>query len=75
MIPSLSTGVVGSRFVSSADVETAKARRDEQWKAAYARSVHFFLSHISFSHLMSGLAKNPHHSPLRTRTMEEVWPK
>lgn len=37
MIPSLSTGAVGSRFVSQDDVEVAKARRDEQWKAAYAR--------------------------------------
>jgi len=37
MIPSLSTGVVGSRFVSQNDVDIARARRDEQWKAAYAR--------------------------------------
>ena len=37
MIPSLSTGIVGSRFVTQDEVETAKARRDEQWKAAYAR--------------------------------------
>ncbi|KAI0931936.1 hypothetical protein AcV5_004695 [Taiwanofungus camphoratus] len=36
-IPSISSGSVGSRFVSQADIETAKARRDEQWKAAYAR--------------------------------------
>ncbi|KAJ6621251.1 N-terminal domain of NEFA-interacting nuclear protein NIP30-domain-containing protein, partial [Mycena sp. CBHHK59/15] len=45
MIPSLSSGAIGSRFVSQDDVDTAKAsrfirhraRRDEQWKAAYAR--------------------------------------
>jgi len=36
-IPSISTGTVGSRFVSSNDIDTATARRDEQWKAAYAR--------------------------------------
>ena len=36
-IPSLSTGVVGSRFVSQEELDTAKARRQEQWKAAYAR--------------------------------------
>jgi len=36
-IPSISTGVVGSRFVTQSDVEAARARRDEQWKAAYAR--------------------------------------
>ncbi|KAJ7235899.1 NEFA-interacting nuclear protein NIP30 [Mycena haematopus] len=37
MVPSLSSAGIGSRFVSQDDVETAKARRDEQWKAAYAR--------------------------------------
>ncbi|TDL28380.1 hypothetical protein BD410DRAFT_759558 [Rickenella mellea] len=38
-IPSISsaTGTVGSRFVSQSDIESAKAKRDEQWKAAYAR--------------------------------------
>ena len=36
-IPSISSGSVGSRFVSQSDLETAKARREEQWKAAYAR--------------------------------------
>jgi len=39
LVPSLSSGVVGSRFVSQDDIESAKARRDEQWKAAYARSI------------------------------------
>ncbi|CAK5280267.1 unnamed protein product [Mycena citricolor] len=37
VVPSLSTAGIGSRFVTSDDVETAKARREEQWKAAYAR--------------------------------------
>ncbi|KAF4623631.1 hypothetical protein D9613_001907 [Agrocybe pediades] len=37
LVPSLSSGVVGSRFVTQDEVETAKARREEQWKAAYAR--------------------------------------
>ncbi|KAJ7837497.1 N-terminal domain of NEFA-interacting nuclear protein NIP30-domain-containing protein [Mycena olivaceomarginata] len=37
MVPSLSAVGIGSRFVSQDDVDTAKARRDEQWKAAYAR--------------------------------------
>ncbi|CAL1695374.1 unnamed protein product [Somion occarium] len=36
-IPSISSGTVGSRFVSQDELEIAKARRDEQWKAAYAR--------------------------------------
>ncbi|KAH9486812.1 PSME3-interacting protein [Psilocybe cubensis] len=37
LIPSLSEGVVGSRFITQDEVETAKQRREEQWKAAYAR--------------------------------------
>ncbi|KAJ7169994.1 N-terminal domain of NEFA-interacting nuclear protein NIP30-domain-containing protein [Mycena filopes] len=37
MIPSLTAAGIGSRFVSQDDVDTAKQRRDEQWKAAYAR--------------------------------------
>lgn len=36
-IPSISTDGVGSRFVSQNEIEVAKARRDEQWRAAYAR--------------------------------------
>ncbi|TFY83765.1 hypothetical protein EWM64_g234 [Hericium alpestre] len=36
-IPSISSGVVGSRFVSQTDIESARERREEQWKAAYAR--------------------------------------
>ncbi|TFL06604.1 N-terminal domain of NEFA-interacting nuclear protein NIP30-domain-containing protein [Pterulicium gracile] len=37
LIPSLSSGVVGSRFVTESEVDLVRARRDEQWKAAYAR--------------------------------------
>ncbi|KAF8576559.1 hypothetical protein K439DRAFT_1418858 [Ramaria rubella] len=36
-IPSLSSGSVGSRFVSQTDLDAAKEKREEQWKAAYAR--------------------------------------
>jgi hypothetical protein len=36
-LPSVSVGGVGSRFISQNDLEEAKARRDDQWKAAYAR--------------------------------------
>ncbi|KAF8313819.1 hypothetical protein DL93DRAFT_2080697 [Clavulina sp. PMI_390] len=36
-IPSISSGSVGSRFVSQNELDEAKAVRDEQWKAAYAR--------------------------------------
>ena len=36
-IPSLSSGSVGSRFVSQTDLDVARQRREEQWKAAYAR--------------------------------------
>ncbi|EJD03840.1 uncharacterized protein FOMMEDRAFT_82308 [Fomitiporia mediterranea MF3/22] len=38
-LPSITSaqGTVGSRFVSQGDIDDAKARRDEQWRAAYAR--------------------------------------
>ncbi|EAU93082.1 hypothetical protein CC1G_06802 [Coprinopsis cinerea okayama7 len=36
-IPSLSEGPVGSRFVTQDEIDSARARKDEQWKAAYAR--------------------------------------
>lgn len=42
LIPSLSAGVVGSRFITQDEVETVKLRREEQWKAAYARLVVLF---------------------------------
>jgi hypothetical protein len=78
MIPSLSAGVVGSRFVSQNEIETAKARRDEQWKAAYARC--YIVSRNLFSymvteHCVSDLAKNHPRSPLRILMTAEVWQK
>ncbi|KAG1867939.1 N-terminal domain of NEFA-interacting nuclear protein NIP30-domain-containing protein [Suillus subalutaceus] len=36
-LPSVPVGGVGSRFISQNDLEEAKARREDQWKAAYAR--------------------------------------
>ncbi|KAH7883695.1 N-terminal domain of NEFA-interacting nuclear protein NIP30-domain-containing protein [Phlebopus sp. FC_14] len=36
-VPTVSVSGVASRFVSQDDIEAAKARREEQWKAAYAR--------------------------------------
>lgn len=37
-LPSLAaTGSVSSRFVSSNELDEAKKRREEEWKAAYAR--------------------------------------
>jgi hypothetical protein len=35
----MSEGTVGSRFVSESDLEAAKQRKQEEWKAAYARWV------------------------------------
>jgi hypothetical protein len=37
LIPSLSDGVVGSRFITQDEIDSARARKEEQWKAAYAR--------------------------------------
>ncbi|KIJ21639.1 hypothetical protein PAXINDRAFT_178026, partial [Paxillus involutus ATCC 200175] len=36
-VPTVSVTGVASRFVSQTDIEAAKTRREEQWKAAYAR--------------------------------------
>jgi len=36
-IPSISSGPVGSRFVSQTELDQAKANREAQWKATYAR--------------------------------------
>jgi hypothetical protein len=75
-IPSISTGAVGSRFVSQSDVDSARARRDEQWKAAYARCFSFSpstnLSEQTFFLFALGSVKNhrPHHR--KTRTMVVV---
>jgi hypothetical protein len=46
-IPSISSGVVGSRFVTQSDVDDARARREEQWKAAYARLTQLFVVHLT----------------------------
>ena len=40
-IPSMSSGAVGSRFVSEKDVQAANETRDKQWKEAYARCACF----------------------------------
>ena len=47
-LPSISTGEVGSRFITQSDIEAARARRDEQWKAAYARFLRLSLSQRTF---------------------------
>ncbi|KAF7307022.1 Nefa-Nip30-N domain-containing protein [Mycena indigotica] len=36
-VPNLTSSGIGSRFVSQDELANAKARRDEQWKAAYDR--------------------------------------
>ena len=36
-VPSLSSGGVGSRFVTEKEITSAKEKRDEEWKAAYQR--------------------------------------
>lgn len=46
LIPSISSGEVGSRFETQSDIDLARQRRDEQWKAAYAR----YLLHSNCSH-------------------------
>lgn len=72
-IPSLSDGAVGSRFVTQDEIEAAKARKEEQWKAAYARSVrtlYFHPNHHPTCHL--GSAKILHPANKKTITMVAV---
>ena len=75
-IPSISTGAVGSRFISQGDIDEAKARRDEQWKAAYARSFaelqSILLPQLTPMILLSDSVKNLHRSLLRTFLMVEA---
>jgi hypothetical protein len=80
-IPSISSGVVGSRFVTQSDVEAARTRREEQWKAAYARFLSLSSSSMSFFLPASlnnpssalGWAKNPRPHRKKMRTMVVVW--
>jgi len=36
-VPSLTSGEIGSRFVTQTELDAANQKRDEAWKAAYAR--------------------------------------
>ena len=36
-VPSLTSGEIGSRFVTQTELDAANKKRDEAWKAAYAR--------------------------------------
>jgi hypothetical protein len=71
IIPSLSTGVVGSRFVSQNDLDNAKARRDEQWKAAYARfsNILFYVDLLTSN---PGSVRIHHHSNKKILMMVAV---
>lgn len=41
-LPTLQTsGSVGSKFVSQEELDDAKRQKEEEWKAAYARSVYY----------------------------------
>lgn len=56
------TGSVTSRFVSSNELDEAKKRREEEWKAAYARCVLRLGSTSGFcSYCCIGSAKIHHH--------------
>ncbi|KAG8887510.1 hypothetical protein FRB98_009526 [Tulasnella sp. 332] len=81
-IPSLSSGSVGSRFVSQNDIDAANATRDEQWKAAYARLTFSVTIVVLYTILRliamctKDLDKNRLHDPKRMHTMtmkQEEW--
>lgn len=79
-IPSISSGAVGSRFVTQSEVDTAKARREEQWKAAYARYSSLRLdSQSCAAHVSCRLGQEPPPPPAEDafdgRSLAEVSPQ
>lgn len=75
-IPSIQTSGVGSRFVSQSEIDTAKARRDEQWKAAYARYVLSSKpSRLSLMNSAIDSVRNPLRNPSKMCLTAEAWPK
>ena len=47
-VPSLTSGEIGSRFVTQTELDAANQKRDEAWKAAYAR-YEFIMLHLCLS--------------------------
>jgi hypothetical protein len=74
--PSVSTGAIGSRFISQEDVDAVRAVREEQWKAAYARSVQIISpwNHTKSSSFLD-LARNLHLGPQMMYTTVGAWQK
>lgn len=60
-IPSLSGGVVGSRFITQDEIDAARQRKEEQWKAAYARyfALWYCLDHLTHSPIRLGQEPPP----------------
>jgi hypothetical protein len=75
-VPSLSSGIVGSRFVSQDEVDAARTRRDEQWRAAYARSVCFLTAPLINLDYCQRLGQEPPPRPVEDsfdgRSLAEV---
>lgn len=74
-VPSLTSGEIGSRFVSQTELDAANKKRDEAWKAAYARygsvTLHLFSSIEAFTRL--GQAPPPREEPVYDgRSLAEV---
>ena len=75
MVPSLSSGVVGSRFITQDEIEDAKARKEEQWKAAYARYFRPGIIMLCSSISMADSDRNPRHDNKRISVMVVVLQK
>ena len=58
-VPSLSAGVVGSRFITQDEIDAARQRREEQWKAAYARYFVLWQHSRSPAHIAVRLGQEP----------------
>ncbi|KAG8219905.1 N-terminal domain of NEFA-interacting nuclear protein NIP30-domain-containing protein [Butyriboletus roseoflavus] len=63
-VPTVAVTGVASRFVSQTDIEAARSRRDEQWKAAYARFAGTVHTTPSGSLILFRLGQEPPPQPI-----------
>jgi len=74
-VPSLTSGEIGSRFVTQTELDAANEKRDEAWKAAYARceSVTLYLCCNIEAFTRLGQAPPPREDPVYDgRSLAEV---
>lgn len=76
-VPTVAVNGVASRFVSQTDIEAARTRKQEQWKAAYARCFTcgphpVAVAHVVFSRLGQEPPPQPVEDSFDGRSLAEV---